>query len=157
MSEPSDDPGLAAAVAERALARTARGAALGGCALGLLALAFLFIADGTLDARSIPQLLLLGLGQLVGLGAAGLAVLAIRHCRVGHDAILQTRQAASRLFRAIQVLTIGSAGIAVGCLAVLRPFTITALSVVLSLAIVAQLALVLVALRGRLRRAADRD
>lgn len=147
------DPDLAEAVLRRAVGRVARGSAACGVALGVLALAFLLTAGGPHGATVLPQVVMLSFGQVLALTCAALAAHALRRL-----AAVGPGRAAARLDRQLTVAVTALAGgapvLGAVFLLTLRPLGTAALSVVLSLAILAQLALVLTTLRGRVRRAA---
>lgn len=157
MSVPVDRErvGLADALASRALGRLATGSAIAGCALGLLALVFVLLADGRLDATSLPQLLVLGTGQVVGLVVTATAVARLRAVRAapgtgpGHAS-----GAARTVGRAVVVASVVGVVLAGSSIAALTPRSVSAFSAVLALALLSQLALVLHALRQALLRAA---
>lgn len=148
---------LADALASRALGRLAIGAATAGSALGLLALVFVLLADGRLDATSLPQLLVLGTGQVTGLVVAATAVGRLRAVRgtpgsgPGHAS-----GAARTVGRAVVVAAAVGAVLAAGSIVAVTPRSASALSAVLALALLSQLAVVLHVLRLALGRAARR-
>jgi len=152
-----DGEGLSDALAARALARVVTGAAAAGFALGLLALVFVLLADGRLDATSLPQVLVLGTGQVVGLVVASAAATRLRAVRAvpgtgpGHAS-----GAARTAGRAVVVASVVGVVLAVGSIVVLTPRSASAFSAVLGLALLSQLALVLHVLRRALVRAARR-
>ncbi len=154
-----DEVDLADAVAARALQRSANGAAVSAIALGVLATAFLVLAQGRLGPQSLPQVAILGLGQVVGLALAlrcALRARALSRTDRRGSGPSEAESAARDARRTVLGLTVSTAAIA-GCLLVtLRPFALTALSVVLSVAVLAQLVVVLTTLRRRLLRAARR-
>ena len=150
-------PELADALAERALARAATGAATAGCALGLLALAFVLLAHGRLDATSLPQLLVLGTGQVVGLVVAWSASSRSRAVRASPGTGPGHASGAARVLgRAVVVAPAVGAVLAVGSILGLTPRSASAFSAVLALALLTQLALVLHVLRRPLVRASRR-
>ncbi len=158
MTERSDgEVDLADALAERALARAATGTATAGTALGALALVFVLLAGGRLDATSLPQLLVLGTGQLAGLAVAWTVSARLRAVRTspgtgpGHAS-----GAAGVLGRAVTAVPAVGAVLALGSIVVLTPRSASAFSAVLALALLTQLALVLHVLRRPLLRAARR-
>ena len=160
MTEPahaSDDLDLADALAERALGRATSAAAVAGLAMGTLALLFLVMAGGTLDARSIPPMLVLAIGQLAGLVAAGAGVTRLRAVRSqpgtgpGHAA-----GAAVVLRRVLVGTSLLALAIAIVSVIVLRPFVTAAFSALLALAILTQFLLVLFVQRRVLLRASIR-
>ncbi len=151
------DDDLADAVAERALGRATAAAAFGGLALGVLALLFLTLEDGGVDARSLPQLLVLGVGQVAGLVAAAASASRLRTVRAvpgtgpGHAA-----GAAALLGRLVVVTSATGLGVAAVGTALVRPVATGAFSAVVALALLSQLVLILHWQRRRLLRAAVR-
>ncbi len=160
MTEPaytSGDLDLADALAERSLGRATSAAAVAGLAMGTLAILFLVMARGALDARSIPPLLVLGIGQLAGLVAAGGGVTRQRAVRAepgtgpGHAA------GAANLLRRLLVGTgVLAAAVGLGSVFALKPLATAAFSALLALALLAQFLLVLFVQRRALLRAALR-
>lgn len=146
---------LADALAERELARTAGGLAVGGVVLGAMAALFLVVAEGRLDAGSAPQVVVLGTGQLAALVLAGTAVVRLRAVRSrpgsGPAAAGSTAALLDRLVVAVPVA--GSLAGAV-LVAIVTPRVTSLFSVVVSLAVLAQLAVLAAVLRRGLRRAA---
>lgn len=146
---------LTDALAERALARTAGALAVTGVALGVMSVLFLVLAGSRLDAGSAPQVVLLSLGQVAALVAAGATVLRLRSVRShpgsGPAAAHATSVLLDRLVVAVPVV-----GTVVGAVmvAVMTPRVTALLSVIVSLAVLAQLAVLASVLRRPLRRAA---
>ena len=149
---------LADALAARALGRAAAGAATAGCALGVLALAFVLLADGRLDATSLPQLLVLGTGQVVGLVVAASAATRLRAVGAapGGTGPGHASGAAVAVGRAVVVAAVVGAVLGVGSIAALTPRSASAFSAVLAMALLSQLVLVLHVLRRGLVRASRR-
>ncbi len=154
MSGRGEEAGLGDALAERALSRAVSGSATAGLALGVLALLFLVLAHGAAGPNSIPQLLVLGAGWLAGLGTAAALVPRLRAARSvpgsgpGHAA------GAARLMARVVIGVPVLAGLlALGCVLLLEPRSVSGFSAVLSLALLAQFALVLHVLRRGLVRA----
>ena len=151
----SDERDLADALAERALARAAGSLAAAAVVLGVLAAVFLVLADGALDVRSLPQVVLLSAGQVVGLALAALALTRLRSVRSvpggGPSAAAVT---AAVLDRVVVAVPVGGAVVAVVLVVVLAPRTTAALSAVVGLALLAQLSVLAAVLRRPLRRAA---
>ena len=148
---------LADALADRALRRAGTAATIGGFLLGALALIFLVLAQGRLDETSLPQVLLLGTGQLAGL------VLGVR-CQLSARALSGERGtgqgralAAAGLLRRGLLVTGLVAGVVAGwSLLTLRPFTAAALSVAIGSALLSQFVVLLLAQRRGLLRAGPR-
>lgn len=152
------DAGLADALAERALGRATATAALAGLLMGTLALLFLVMAGGTLDARSIPPVLVLGIGQLTGLVAAGAGVTRLRAVRFEPGTGPGQAAGAADLLRRLVVGTsVAAASVGVGCTLTLRPFATAAFSAVLAFALLTQFLLVLFVQRRVLLRASVRS
>lgn len=153
----SDDIELADALAERALGRATAAVAVAGLVMGTLALLFVVMTDGAVDERSLPPLLVLGVGQVAGLVAAGGCATRLRAVRrvpgtgPGHAA------GAAVLLRQVQLATLALGGLAglFGVVA-LRPIVTAAFSAVLALALLSQFVLVLHTQRRGLLRAARR-
>jgi hypothetical protein len=149
-----DGEALADALALRALGRLATGAAGAGTALGLLALVFVLLAGGRLDATSLPQLVVLGAGQVAGLYLAAEGF--FRSRRVGAlpgSGPGEAAAAAFTLSRAVVVVPAMGLALALGSIAVLTPRSASAFSAALALALLVQLTLVLHVLRRGLARA----
>ena len=148
---PADD---AARVASR-LARASSGLSLGGIVLGLFAVGALVSAGGRLDASSLPPVLLLGIGQVGGLvGAAGCAlrVPPVRNGTVApHTAAAAAVRSLDRLLPAVAVVAALSAA---AMPVLLRPVSTAAFAALVSLALVAQLLVLVAVLRAPLRREA---
>lgn len=146
---------LADALAERALARTVVAGAGGAVVLGVLALAFVQLADGRLDATSAPQVAVLAVGQVSGLVVAWStsrrlrAVRAARGSGPGHAS-----GAAVGVGRT--VVTVPAVGLLVGVAttAAFAPRSTAAFSALLALALLGQLPLLLHLRRRGLLRAA---
>lgn len=157
MTLPESDPGLDRALAHRAVARPMRNIAISGGALGVLALAFIVVADGHLDATSIPQLGILGLGWLTGIIVPSYCV---RLQSAVHRGRLDPFEACARLDGVLRGTAIGlpvcALVLGIAMVALVEPTSTTVLSVAVSLAIVSQLVAVLVAVRPGVRRAARR-
>ena len=160
MTEPaqaSEDLDLADALAERALGRATSAAAVAGLAMGTLALLFLVMAGGRLDARSLPPLLVLGIGQLAGLVAAAGGVTRLRAVRSvagtgpGHAA-----GAAGLLRRLLVGTAVLAAVVAAASVVALRPVVTAAFSALLALALLAQFLIVIFVQRRALLRASVR-
>lgn len=156
-SDGQEDPDLAAAVAERALLRATAGTALASVAVGALAVVFLALAGSRWDATTAPVVVLLGVGQLGGIVAAGTCAGRLRavRARTGMPAA-QAGVAA----RALDVLVWGvsaAGALAAAALSVLvQPRAVALLSALLGLGVLAQVVVVMVLLRSRLRRVARR-
>lgn len=154
---PEERIDVADARADRALAQATATSALVGLALGMLAMTFLLIADGELGEQTLPQLLVLGLGQVAGLVAAAACAVRLRAVRStpgsgpGHAA-----GAAILLRRVIPTVALMALATAVACVAALSPRATSALSAAVSLALLSQLVLVLHVQRRALDRAARR-
>ncbi len=142
----------AARVASR-LARASLGLSLGGVVLGLFAVGALVTAGGRLGATSLPPVLLLGVGQVGGLvGAAGCAV-RIRPVLSGGVAPHVAAAAAVRsLDRLLPAVAAVAALTAAAMPVLLRPAPTAAFSALVSLALVAQLLVLVAVLRAPLRR-----
>ncbi len=159
---PLSDPELADALADRALSRAGGSLALGSLALAVLSLVFLLLADGALDARSLPQVIVFGIGELGGLAAAGVCFMLLRRLRrqvdagslgSGPDAAEVAQVTVGRLVVGLPVMC----GAAAVVLAVtLRPVATAVLSATVAMAIVSQLAVLAAVQRSGLRRAAIR-
>ena len=157
MDAQDDRVALADALAARALGRAAAGGATAGCALGVLALAFVLLADGRLDATSLPQLLVLGTGQVVGLVVAASAATRLRAVGAAPGTGPGHASGASRTVgRAVLVGAVVGAVLGVGSIVALTPRSTSAFSAVLAMALLSQLVLVLHVLRRGLVRASRR-
>ncbi len=154
MSSTSQEPALADALAARALSRAVSGSATAGLALGVLALVFLVLAHGAAGPTSIPQLLVLGAGWLAGFGTAAALVPRLRATRSapgsgpGHAA--GAARVMSRVVIGVPVL---GGLLALGCVLLLEPRSVSGFSAALALALLVQFALVLHVLRRGLVRA----
>ena len=159
--EPSE-AGLAIALTDRALSRTISGGLVCACAAAALALVFVLVNEGRLDVRALPQVLVLGVANLAGIACSADCLRLQRRLRrlpvtaedrqVGEIAT----SAATFVGRVVLVAPLVAVAVGAGCLALLRPVVVAALSVTVSLAIAAQAMIVLHVLRRALVRAAWR-
>ena len=144
----------AARVASR-LARASLGLSVGGVVLGLFAVGALVSAGGRLDATSLPPVLLLGIGQVGGLVAAAGCAVRVAPVRRGavppHLAAAAAVRSLDRLLPAVAlVASLSAAAMPV----LLRPAATAAFAALVSLALVAQLLVLVAVLRAPLRREA---
>lgn len=157
MDERTELTALADALADRALRRAGSAATIGGFALGALALVFLMLAEGRVDATSLPQVFILGAGQVAGLVLGLRCQLAARQLAAdpgsGQD---RAAAAADLLRRGLLTVTLVAAAVAVWALVVLRPFTSAALSVAIGSALLAQFMILMHLQRRALLRAGPR-
>lgn len=144
---------LADGVAVRALTRCAAVMAIAAACLAVMSLLFLRLADDELGARSLPQIVVLGWGQVVALGAAVGCTARARAVRLtpgtgpGHAA------GAGRLLgHVVLAAPVGAGLLAAACVVTLTPRAESLLSAVLALAVVAQVAVLALVQRGLLRR-----
>lgn len=148
---------LGRALALRAIVRAVRGCGICSVALAVLAVAFLGLARGELTAQSLPQVCLLGVGWLYGAGCALTAARAAARLQSRADQPrAATRSVEVLLGRAVATLPLVALACSALLIALLHPRQTTVVSVVVSLAILSQLVLVLLTLRGGLRRAGRR-
>lgn len=147
------DGDLAAALAERALARSVLGAAGAGLALGTVALLFLVVSGSRLDALTLPVVALAGVGQVTGLAAAAACVLRLRQVRAGGSPQLLAA-AAQRTLRVLGQAALVVGVLAAAALVLLLEETGTALlGAVVGTGLLAQVVVVLTVLRRPLGRA----
>jgi hypothetical protein len=159
---PLSDPETADALADRALSRAGASLAVGSLALAVLSLLFLLLADGALDARSLPQVVVFGIGELGGLAVAAVCFTLPRRPRrqvdagslgSGPDAADIAQITVGRLVVGLPVVC----GAAAVVLAVtLRPVSTAVLSAAVAMAIASQLAVLAAVQRSGLRKAAIR-
>lgn len=151
----SRDVDLDRAVVERALGRALLGSALVGVGLGLLAVVFLMLSGGRADATTLPVVVLLLVGQLGGLCAAGVTGLLLRGVRTGARAPgPAAATAAGWLRRTARAVTAVGAVTAVALVALLEPQATALLTAVVGAVVLAQGVVVLIVLHRRLLRAA---
>lgn len=148
---------LADALADRALRRAGTAATVGGFLLGALALVFLVLAQGRLDESSLPQVFILGTGQVAGLVLGAHCQLSARALAAERGAGQQRSLAAAAVVRRTLVTVLLVAGtVAVWSLVTMRPFTAAALSVAIGLALLSQFVVLMVVQRRGLLRAGPR-
>jgi hypothetical protein len=162
------DADLADALADRALGRIVSALAVGALALAVMALLFVLLADGALDERSLPQVLVLGAGWLVGTVAAvaiSRLLMSLRSSvRAGRRGLGPQFAAAAvrwadRVVVGVPVLGALAAAVSVWLTtrsAPTRPVATAVLSAAVGLAVVSQLAVLAAVQRVGLRRAAQR-
>lgn len=161
-SKPLTDPDLADALADRALGRASSSLAIGAVALALMSLLFLQLAGGEPDARSLPQVVILGIGHLGGLLVAVACFVLLRRLRSAVDAGRSgtgpdaAAEGAAWLGRLVVGVPVTAVAAAVALLVTMRPLATAVLSVAVGLAVVSQLAVLAAVQRSGLRRAAVR-
>lgn len=157
-----DDIDLADALADRALGRIASALAVGSLAVAVMALLFVLLADGALDERSLPQVLVLGAGWLVGTVAAVAISRLLMSLRSEVDAGRRGHgpEFAAAAVRWADRVVVGAPVLATVAAAVSvsleRPVVTAVLSAAVALAVVSQLAVLAAVQRRGLRRAAIR-
>lgn len=148
-----DEADLAMALAERALARAVLGTAAAGMLVGVVALLFLVLSQGRLDALTVPVVALAGTGQLTGLAAAAACAVRLREVRAGR--VPQQRALAAQ--RSLRVL--GQSAIALGAVlalvlvVLLDPTGRAVVGAAVGGGLLAQVVVALTVLRGPLGRA----
>lgn len=156
------DPDLADALADGALGRIVSALAVGALALSVMALLFVLLADGALDERSLPQVLVLGAGWVVGTVAAvaiSRLLMSLRSSvRAGHrgrgpESAAAAVRWADRVVVGVPVLGGLAAAVSVW---LTRPVATAVLSAAVGLAVVSQLAVLAAVQRQGLRRAVNR-
>lgn len=145
---------LAAALADRALARATLVTGLAGVVLGMVALGFLLLTGSRLDALTVPVVVLAGVGQLTGLAAAARCAVALRRARSGRPHRTEAG-AAARFIRGLALAAAVLAAVVAAALVVLLdPLSGAVVGVALGAGLLAQAVLVLAVVRGPLARAA---
>lgn len=158
MDEHDGPVALADALADRALRRAGAATTVGGFVLGALALIFLLLAEGRVDAGSLPQVFILGTGQVTGLVLGLRCQLAARRLRSEPGAgPSRARTAAGVVRRGMVTMALVAGAVALWSLVVLRPFTAAALSVAIGSALVAQFMILVHLQRRALLRAGARS
>ena len=148
---------LADALADRALRRAGAAATAGGFALGALALVFLLLAGGRMDATSLPQVFILGTGQVAGLVLGTGCQLSARGLAADPGSGQGRASDGARLLRRGMLATALVAAVAAAwALVMLRPLTVSALSVAIGSALLAQFLILLHLQRRALLRAGPR-
>ena len=146
---------LADALAERALARAVAACAACALVLGVLALAFVTLADGRLDATSLPQVAVLAVGQVAGLVLAWTLSQRLRAVRAGRGSGPgHASGAALAARRTVVAVPVVGLAVAAACTVLLEPRSTSAFSGLLAVALLGQLPLVLHLQRRGLRLAA---
>lgn len=154
MDERGERTALADALADRALRRAGTATTLGGFALGALALIFLLLADGRADVGSLPQVFILGTGQVAGLVLGLRCQLAARRLTTDlGSGQLRALTAATLVRRGMVTTALVAGAVALWSLAMLRPFLAAALSVATGSALLAQFMILLHLQRRALLRA----
>ncbi|MFC5997420.1 hypothetical protein ACFP6A_01560 [Quadrisphaera sp. GCM10027208] len=153
-SPPAGEEDLLRAVAERAAARAVLGSALAGFLAGLLALAFLWLSGSRVDATTVPVVVLLAIGQLAGVVAAGSAALRLRELRSGMP-VRETAERAQRGLRTLARVTgVVGALTAVAMPVLLEPRATASFTAIAGLGVLAQVVVVLTVVRRPLSRVA---
>lgn len=154
-----DEDDLLRAVAERAAARAVLGSALAGLVAGVLALAFLWLSGSRVDATTVPVVVLLAVGQLAGVVAAGSTALHLRALRSGVPVRDTAERAQQGLRTLARVTAVVGALTAVAMPVLLEPRATASLTALAGLGVLAQVVVVLTVVRrplGRVARAAHR-
>lgn len=152
---PGGEEDLLRAVAERAAARAVLGSALAGLLAGLLALAFLWLSGSRVDASTVPVVVLLAIGQLAGVAAAGSTALRLRDLRSGVP-VRATAERAQRGLRTLARVTgVVGALTAVAMPVLLEPRATASFTALAGLGVLAQVVVVLTVVRRPLSRVAQ--
>lgn len=153
-----DDPELVDAFADRALGRAANAVALGSAALTVMATLFVVLTGGTPGAGSVPQLVILSAGAVVGLTVSAALLHRLRRLRAEVDAGAvgvgpgAAADGAVWLARLVVVAPVVAALAALGVLVSVRPFATAVVSCAVGIAVVSQLAVLGAVQRSSLRR-----
>jgi hypothetical protein len=154
------DAEIADALADRALSRAVSSLAVASFALVVMALLFLVMSGGTLDARSLPQVVLLLTGHLAGVSVAAACLRSLRRLRVQVDdgSAGSGPAAAGAAVPWLSRLVVGVPLLSVVAVVVLAatvpPLSETVLSGAVGLAVVSQLSVLAAVQRSGLLRAA---
>ena len=152
MSDDAD--ALAAALADRALARATLATGLAGVVLGMIALGFLLMMGSRLDALSVPVVVLAAVGQLTGLVAAARSAVALRRVRSGRPPRAEADAAAGFVRRLGVAIAVLAVVVAAALVVLLEPLSSAVVGTALGAGLLAQAVLVLTVVRVPLARAA---
>lgn len=149
-----DVEALAAALADRALARATLATGLAGVVLGMIALGFLLMTGSRLDALGVPVVVLAAVGQLSGLATAARSAVGLRRVRSGRPPRAEADAVARFVRRLGAAAVVVAVVVATALVVLLDPLSGAVVGTALGAGLLAQAVLVLAVVRVPLRRAA---